>query len=418
MTILRDITVKAQKYLAQDEIMLFTGARQAGKTTILKQIQEGLEKQGEKCHYLNLEDQDYLTLLNETPKNLFKIFTMDTSCRQVVFLDEIQYLENPTNFLKYLYDEHKGKIKLITSGSSAFYVDEKFKDSLAGRKVILNVPTLSFREFLRFKQEDSLVDLLPSQFSEKSLHPAVGLQDRDRILMLYREYITFGGYPRVVLAPLDEKREILRELAYSYIKKDIHESGVRLDALFYKLIKILAAQVGNLVNIQELANTLGASKTLVANYIHVMQKSFHLALVTPFFQNVRKELTKMPKVYFLDLGLRNFFVNDFSPVDFRQDKGALLENAVFRQFLNHFLPEDIKFWRTTDRHEVDFVVQEANAIEVKFETKRFKRGQVEPFLKSYPQIKFHLATMESMPGGAVGRDAVSDDLDVIEAWTI
>ncbi len=413
MTIERDITQRARKYLANDQIMLFTGPRQAGKTTILKQIKEGLEKDKQTCHFLNLEDPDYLTLLNETPKNLFKILTLDLEKRNFVFVDEIQYLINPTNFLKFLYDEYRGKLKLIVSGSSAFYLDEKFKDSLAGRKMIFEVRTLSFHEFLRFQNEDSLVNLLPLEFSEKNFSPRVSLQERERLLLRYREYVTFGGYPRVVLSPLEEKEDTLRELAYSFIKKDIHEAGVRKDELFYKLIKILAGQVGNLVNVQELANSLGASKTLIANYIHVMQKSYHVVLITPFSRNVRKELTKMPKIYFMDLGLRNFFVNNYGPVDFRQDKGALLENAVFRQFLNWFYPQDIKFWRTTDQHEVDFVVREAYAVEVKYDIKKFKRREMDRFLNAYPTMKYYLATMDAVPA-----DAAHGPMDLIESWAI
>ena len=156
MSILRDITKKAQNYLDTEEILLFIGSRQAGKTTILKQLENFLQKNGQRTYFLNLEDPDYLTLLNDSPKNIFKIFSIDLNERNFIFIDEVQYLKNPSNFLKYIYDEHKEKIKLCVSGSSAFYIDEKFKDSLAGRKKIFNVPTISFKEFLRFKGEDVL----------------------------------------------------------------------------------------------------------------------------------------------------------------------------------------------------------------------------------------------------------------------
>lgn len=245
-SIIRGATIKSRKHLDTDEIIIFIGARQAGKTTILKQIQTELEGKGERAYFLNLEDPEYLELLDKTPRNLFKIFSLDPGKRNFVFVDEIQYLANPSNFLKFIFDEYKEKIKLIVSGSSAFYLDKKFKNSLAGRKKIFNVFTLSFREFLRFKGEENLCE---KDFSDLSL------EEKNKITLYYREFVIFGGYPRVVLAPLEEKKEILRELAYSYIKKDIFEARVKQEDVFYKLFKILAKQTGNLVNFSELANT-------------------------------------------------------------------------------------------------------------------------------------------------------------------
>ena len=144
MTIKRDIIKEVENYLKSDEMLIFVGARQAGKTTILKQIKEDIESNGCVCYFLNLEDPQYLSLLDEHPRNLLKIFTLDLEAKSFVFIDEIQYLKDPSNFLKYIYDEYQGKIKLIVSGSSAFYIDKKFKDSLAGRKKIFHVSTLSF----------------------------------------------------------------------------------------------------------------------------------------------------------------------------------------------------------------------------------------------------------------------------------
>ena len=156
MSILRDITKEIEKYIKKDEILLLIGARQSGKTTILHQLKDIIEMQNDIQYFINLEDPDYLSLLKQSPKNLFKLFSIDLNKKNFVLIDEIQYLENPSNFLKYFYDEYKGRIKIIASGSSAFYIDKKFKDSLAGRKKIFYVLTLSFREFLRFKNETEL----------------------------------------------------------------------------------------------------------------------------------------------------------------------------------------------------------------------------------------------------------------------
>ncbi|MBI2450954.1 MAG: ATP-binding protein [Parcubacteria group bacterium] len=402
MTIIRDITLKARKYLEDPEILIFIGSRQAGKTTILKQLQSILEQENKKTYFLNLEDPDYLILLNESPKNLFKIFPVDLKKKNFIFIDEIQYLKNPSNFLKYFYDEYAGAIKIIASGSSAFYLDKKFKDSLAGRKKIFNVFTVSFREFLRFKEEEEL--------SKKDFEKLT-LSEKEKIELYYREYIIYGGYPRVVLAPLSEKQDILRDIVYSYIKKDIFEAHIRQEEIFYKLFKIFAVQVGSLVNASELANTLGVSKTAVDHYLYVMQKSFHIKLINPFYKNVRKELTKMPKVYFYDLGLRNFLVDNFSPYDTREDKGILLENAVFRQLLDKYDSNDIKFWRTVQKNEIDFIIKEKEAIEVKAQPLQFKEKNYKIFMENYKDFNFKIVSL-SVKMKNVGRH------NIIEAWEI
>lgn len=385
MSIIRAITTKAYNYLYKDEILLFVGARQAGKTTILKQLQDYLTNKKELTYFLNLEDPEYLELLNQSPKNLFKIFSLNREKRNFVFIDEIQYLKNPSNFLKYIYDQHKEQIKLIVSGSSAFYIDEKFKDSLVGRKKIFNVYTLSFREFLRFKNEP--------QLSEKDFSK-LALTEEEKIADYYSEYITYGGYPKVALAALNEKEELLKEITYSYIKKDIYESGVRSENVFYKLLKILAAQTGSLVNSNELSNTLGASKAAINKYLHIAQKSFHGVLIRPFSQNVRKELTKMPKFYFLDTGLRNFLEGGFTPFALRKDKGPLLENAAMRQLLESYDLNEIKFWRTTQGQEIDFIIKDSLAVEIKFNSRKFRVQDYKKFTQSYPNIPLQVATIE------------------------
>ena len=385
MSIIRDITIKAQEYLKDDDILLFTGARQAGKTTILRQLAERVEKKHGNLYFLNLEDPDYRSLLNQSPKNLFKIFTIDLKKRNFIFIDEVQYLNDPSNFLKYMYDEYRGRIKLLVSGSSAFYIDRKFKDSLAGRKRIFHVKTLSFREYLRFKNE---TDILQKDFQ------SLGMSDQDRLSVHLYEYMTYGGYPRIVLASAHEKTDLLSEIAYSYIKKDIYEASIRQEDIFYKLFKILSSQTGNLVNFSELAHTLGVSKTAIDNYLYVMQKSFHIALVKPFYKNIRKELTKMPKVYFFDTGLRNFFVSNFKSFVIRDDKGALLENMVFRQLIEKYPVDEIRFWRTSQGQEIDFIADAKEAIEVKASSAGFKEGSYRVFSKHYSDMAFHVISME------------------------
>lgn len=401
-SIIRDVTLKAKKNLGGDEILLFIGARQAGKTTILRQLQAYLVAQGHFVSFLNLEDPDYLGLLNESPKNLFKIFSLDLKKKNFIIIDEIQYLDNPSNFLKYFFDEYKGRLKLLVSGSSAFYIDKKFKDSLVGRKRIFNVRTLSFREFLRFKNEKDL--------SQKNFE-VLSISEKEKVSIFFREYIVYGGYPRVALASLEEKVEVLREIAYSYVKKDIFEANIRGEEVFYRLLKILSRQIGSLVNSSELASTLGVSKTSIDNYLYVSQKSFHIHLIKPFFKNMRKELTKMPKVYFSDLGLRNFFSANFKSFETREDQGQLLENASFRQLLERHGEENIRFWRSVGGSEVDFVVNEDQAFEIKLTPEKFKISKYKTFMKNYPNTNLSIVTLEAKP-------LREKPLKIIEVWQI
>jgi predicted AAA+ superfamily ATPase len=381
----RRINEEINRHLETDEISIIIGARQSGKTTVLLSVEEAQRKAGVQTFFLNLDDPEYLHLLNKSPKQLFSIFHIDMKQRALLFIDEIQYLENPSMFLKYFYDEYKGRIKIIASGSSAFYIDRSFTDSLVGRKKIFMLRTLSFREFLLFRDEATL-----AAKDMKSL----SLSELDRIKPLYNEYIIFGGYPKVVLSPYREKPEILRDLAYSYIKKDILEAGVRQEETFYRLFKILASQTGGLVNVQEFSETLGVSRTALDNYIYTMRKSFHVVQINPFFTNVRKEITKMPKMYFADLGLRNFFKNDFRPLSERDDKGQLLENAVFRALWEGRDADQIRFWRTADKKEIDFVVDELNAYEVKFKRTRVNKTSYRLFHEAYPEIGFSFISLE------------------------
>ncbi len=393
MYIKRAVTQQSLQYLEKEVIVIFTGARQTGKTTILKHLEEEVKKRHKKTFFINLEDIYYLNLLNESPKNLLNLIELNLSNIPVyLFIDEIQYLKNPTNFLKYIYDEYKGKIKLIVSGSSAFYIDKKFKDSLAGRKKIFYVRPLSFSEFLLFKGEEKLqkkyIDLV--SLANFSIENFLITEKRD-LNKYFSEYIRFGGYPRVVLeTDYKYKIELIEEIANSYIKKDVLEAKINYIDKYYELFRIFSSQIGELVNKYELANILNISIIAVENYLYIMQKSFHITLIKPFHQNVRKELKKMNKIYFYDLGLRNYFYKNFEIIEMRPDKGNLYENFIFIELLSRTDNDKIKFWRTQNKNEVDFIVDEKYAYEVKYNINTFHVNKYKIFLEKYNDIKFNV----------------------------
>jgi uncharacterized protein len=372
---MREITKKIKENLDNDLMLIIVGARQTGKTTILKQLYT--EEKEKNKFFINLENLELLEILNVHPDNLFKITNTNSNTKQIIFIDEIQYLNNPTNFLKYIYDEYKGFRKIIATGSTSFYIDNKFKDSLLGRKRIFNLYTLTFREFLNLKNEVDLIN--KDKFS---------MMDYKKIENLFSEYITYGGYPAVVNAKnIEEKKLILQEIGLDYIKKDIFESKLQSQEKYYSILRIIANNVGSLFNANDISKTLKISSLTVDNYLYVMQKSFHVSFLRPFYNNVKKELTKMPKAYFLDLGLRNYFCKNFENIEMRNDKGFFLENIIFREFLIKYGIDNIKFWRTQDQHEIDFVINEDLAVEVKFDKEKFNIKKYSKFTDNYPNIK-------------------------------
>lgn len=360
----RNVLNDIMPWIEREEVIVLTWARQVGKTTILRYLQTLLAKNNQ-VEFFNLEDFDILSLFDQNPKNLIKILEERNALWNTityVIIDEIQYLKKPTNFLKYIYDEYKGRIKLIVSWSSAFYLNKKFKDSLAGRKKIFNIYPLSFDEFLIFKQEDALIKQLGKFKSLTNI-------TQNKLLSYFDEYFIYGWYPKIVLEKNPAiKKDLLSDIVNSYLKKDILEVNIQYPQKFYELYKILCFQSGKLLNRHELANSLDISVPAIENYIKILQTTFHMYLVKPFGTNIRTETTKMPKAYIQDTGIRNYFEKNFNPLANRNDKWWLFETLVYGQLKNIFDIDDIFFWRTKFQQEVDFVIKSTKqAIEVKYD---------------------------------------------------
>lgn len=383
---------KLEKHLLHKNYTIITGARQVGKTSLLKQLYHYLESQNKEVVLLNLEDKALLSELDKEVKSVFnrvkikpkKIFEGKTENRIYLLIDEIQYLADPTNFLKFLYDEYEYNVKVVATGSSAFYIDKKFKDSLAGRKRIFQLYPLSFNEFMVFKKEKTINEEITYMVSEPSYVSEYKLS----IQSYLNEYLSYGGYPAVVLEnDKEEKILLLNELKNSYLRRDIIEAGVDKENKFIMLVQLLADQVGGIVNRNELGNTLGLDNKTVDRYTYILKKCFHIDLLKPFYRNLRKELTKMPKVYFNDIGLRNAILGRFENPRNRMDKGMLLENFIYNQLRIKHGPDNIKYWRTADGNEVDFIVEESYnkgyALEVKWECRQFNIRKYKKFILTY-----------------------------------
>jgi predicted AAA+ superfamily ATPase len=372
-------------HLPKKEFSIITGARQTGKSTLLRQLEVYCKEEGIPVVFLNLENKTILAELNENPLNLLK-FMPEPNKRTIALVDEVQYLDDPSNFLKLLYDEHSEQIKVVATGSSAFYIDSKFRDSLAGRKKIFQLLTCSFDEYLELSGKSDLNEEKDRLIKNGEFKSTL----IDYLRVEWESYMIYGGYPAIVTEPdKQEKINKLKEIRDSFVKRDLLESGVVSETAFYNLFRILADQSGGMVNVNELSSTLRIKNETVDNYLTILQKCFHIALIKPFYKNIRKELTKMPKAFLLDTGLRNCLLNNFQPLSVRTDKGELWENVVFRLFADKIGVDAIQYWRTSAGNEVDFVLSGldgAKAFEAKYDSNLVNMNKYKLFTSAYPDI--------------------------------
>ncbi len=404
MYIERKIHREIARHIARKEYTIITGARQSGKTSLLSALYNEIRKEKEVAVYITFEDMDVLTAINEHPEEIFSFIPRPVkyihgsnpdSQPFYLFIDEIQYAENPSNFLKYLYDTYRENLKVIATGSSAFYIDKKFRDSLAGRKRIFELKTLDFEEWLMFRDQNNLKRELKWIRGEKDYYSLA----HKELMENFNEFLVYGGYPEVVLENnKDEKINLLKDIKNSFLKRDIDESGISDPGKFYILLTLLSGQTGNLVNRNELATTIGVDHKTIDKYLYVLQNCFHINLLKPFYSNLRKELTKMPKVYFNDPGLRNMALNRFFNFDQREDQGALLENYVYNRLTGIYDADSIYFWRTTDNNELDFVIstsyRKGRAYEVKMNCGSVKPTTLRKFINAYPAFPVEVVSYE------------------------
>ncbi|MFH1890247.1 MAG: ATP-binding protein [Candidatus Kuenenbacteria bacterium] len=343
------------KFIDSPDVIVLHGARQVGKTSIMQYlINNELNQKSDVKNivYFDLEDFNLLNLCNSGVERVIDYLKeLDCNFKKKIylFLDEIHYLDNPSSFLKLFHDRYKGQIKLIVSGSSSFAIKSKFKDSLAGRTVNFEIFGLDFEEFLWFRNKNYKLGPNLTEILNKELKK------------LYTEYVLYGSYPRIVLErAIVEKEHYLKQIINTYIKKDINDiANIQDIKKFNDLIRILAGQSGNLLNVLELSNTLKIARQTVEEYLFILENTYIIRRIYPWHRNIRSELTKMPKIYLEDTGIVNLLINkSFSKVL----SGQLLENAVYSNLRKNLDAEDIYFWRTNVGQEVDFIIEKGKKI--------------------------------------------------------
>lgn len=279
--------------------------------------------------------------------------------------------------MKGLYDREL-PYKLIVSGSGSLDIKAKIHESLAGRKRLFELSTISFLEYVQWETH--------YQYDSK-MEDYLSL-DETTSRQLLLKYLEFGGYPQVLLdTSLSDKQAVIREIFNSFLEKDIQVlSGVNRPDIFGDLIRLTAAQIGNLTNYSELASLLGISAQTVKTYLYYLQETFILRKCVPFHHNIRKEISKSPVFYYVDLGLRNYSLDRFGQRLLPQDYSFLFQNWIY-----HILQEKkadtaakVAFWRTINGAEVDFIWEsgtEIIPIEVKYQA--LTRPVVQRSLRSF-----------------------------------
>ncbi len=380
--ILQDIL----KWLNEKEIIVLLGARQVGKTTIIfqmiNQIISGtasLNLDNFELHYFNLDFPGDKELVNE---DYITELATGNQKKKIIFIDEMQRKENAGIFLKYLYDANL-PIKLIVSGSSSLELKSKVTEALTGRKIVFNISPFNMLEI-----KDFLTKSLENNLSDKTFD---GNDNRLSGEVLFKEafniYTQYGGYPSVVTTLENEKKILrLKEIFTSYIEKDIKSFlEIKNEDAFRNLITLLSASTGCLINMNEISNTLSIHRVTLDNYFYYLEQTFIIDRVRPFFKNARKEIVKSPRVFFYDIGFRNFAVNNFNRLDIREDRGFVFENFVYL-ILKEKVGQisRIHFWRTKAGAEVDFIIfKELKPIPIESKAKYFTRPEITLSLRSF-----------------------------------
>lgn len=355
------------------------GARQVGKTTIIKRIFP-------EAQYLFVDNEPIKSSLEHYDPAVYRQLLNADS--ELVVIDEIQKLSDPGRAAKIFFDQLP-EFKLIITGSSAFNIKNKASESLAGRKIDYHLYPLSLSEYLVQNGLETSLSFLPLErlTGGEKLKEVIRPYDHREIL---NNLLVYGLYPAMQAHPRDSV--YLTNLIDSVVFRDLVElSLLENKSAALALLKLLAYQIGSLVNYAELASKLGIGARTVKRYIDLFEQSFIVFTIKPYSTRKRDEIAKMPKVYFYDLGLRNALLNNFGPVNSRGDTGRMLENFIVSELVkyNYYgnFGYNFNYWRTKSGSEVDLVMSKLNqpmiAIEIKSQSQRVNQA----FIARYPESK-------------------------------
>lgn len=345
--------------------IIIYGARQVGKTTLVKNI---MQKYPEKSAYFNCDYLDVQeTFSYEQSQKLGNII----GNLNLLVLDEAQRIKNIGLVIKILVDNFPN-LQVIATGSSSFDLANKINEPLTGRKIVFNLFPIAFEELYQ------------------QLNPIEQKRQLDHLLV-------FGSYPEVVTKQREEAITKLHEITNSYLFKDIFSlQQLKKPELLTKLLRLLAYQIGSEVSFHELAQQLGADQTIIQKYIFLLEEAFVIFRLGAFKKNLRNEISKSRKIYFWDLGIRNALIQNFNSLNLRNDIGQLWENFCILERLkhNHYNHEESNhyFWRTYDQQEIDYIEEgKGKLFAYEFKWNNNKQPKLpQNFLTAYPNSNFSI----------------------------
>jgi len=347
------------------------GPRQAGKTTLVNEI---IKKLKLKTLFINADRREHTEILSS--RDLTKIKSLISGFKLLV-IDEAQRIPDIGINLKIMVD-NLPDLRIVATGSSSFELANRIQESLTGRAWSYYLLPLSFEELIDYYSKFEI--------------------SKERL----EEIMIFGSYPEVFhYENAKQKQEYLAELIRSYLYKDVLEiATIKHSEKINQLLQLIAYQIGSEVSTSEISNTLGISREAVDRYIDLLEKSFVLFRLPGFSRNLRKEVSKMDKIFFYDLGVRNAIINDFKPIKIRPDKGGIWENFLIlerkkylnsnRLFFNNY------YWRVHTGGEIDYLEEKNGKItgyEFKFNEKVSKPPPT--WTKYYPEAEYHTINLNN-----------------------
>jgi len=362
--------------LFSGKIIIIYGARQVGKTTLVKDI---LTQYGDDGGYYNCDVLSIRSALSLVEPAKLKAYF---GTKKIIVLDEAQVIPDIGKILKIFADELP-EIQVIATGSSSFDIANKTNEPLTGRAIRFTLFPLSLQE-------------ISDQYGLIGLGNSV-----ERMMRM-------GSYPEVFSSPDEISSERLDEIASNYLYKDfLMLENIKRSEVLKNLLISLSLQVGSEVTYNELSNRLGINKITVQKYIDLLEQSFIIFRLYSFSRNLRNEITKSVKIYFFDLGIRNSLIQNFNPLDIRQDKGMLWENFCVAERIKYLHNSGKRvnsyFWRTYDQKEVDYVEESGGKI-TGFEFKYSKDAKVKSMdiFKSTYDADINVVNIENYEGFLLG----------------